>query len=264
MEYMQKRKSGESEAIQILQNLGIEIDNSYYDDNSKRSMPDIRCKDGRKIEVTHTSHNNLLPKGISKFDRVKPGEDGTTYFQRRIKIETECSRAYERYSHSDYEKDYMCKLTPAGVEQYRKDIKLLKEHWGYDVTEWDIDKRYSEFKCDHPTIVFSTKKILREIIEDKAEKYPEGDVDLFIFVAEEEFYLLKKLLSQVNWNGCATGFLNRMQNSPFKRIYVCEWLFTRQEYNTDNPQLIIFKMCDDAITIEPHNICEAKDLENES
>ena len=69
---MLKRKKGEQEAITILENLGIEIDTSYHDDNSQQSMPDIRCKGGRYIEVTHTFHNNAIPKGIRKFDQLQP------------------------------------------------------------------------------------------------------------------------------------------------------------------------------------------------
>ena len=88
---MLKRKKGEQEAITILENLGIEIDRSYYDDNSQQSMPDIRCKDGRYIEITHTFHNNAIPKGISKFDQLQPGETWSGYTQRRMDVEIECS-----------------------------------------------------------------------------------------------------------------------------------------------------------------------------
>lgn len=58
---MLKRKKGEQKAITILENLGIEIDRNYHDDNSQQSMPDIRCINGRYIEVTHTLHNNSIP-----------------------------------------------------------------------------------------------------------------------------------------------------------------------------------------------------------
>ena len=90
------------------------------------------------------------------------------------------------------------------------------------------------------TIHFSAENILREISKDKGEKYPDGDVDLFIFVTDEEFRLMKELIPQRTWNGTASGFLNQILKSPFPKIYVCEWCFERQEYNTDNPQLIIF------------------------
>jgi hypothetical protein len=90
---MQWRKKGESEAIIILENIGIEIDRDYYDDNSHKSMPDIRCKDGRYIEVTHTLHNNAIPTTLSRFDRLQPGEDWSEYTQRHLDAEIECSQA---------------------------------------------------------------------------------------------------------------------------------------------------------------------------
>lgn len=142
---MQWRKKGESEAIIILENIGIEIDRDYYDDNSHKSMPDIRCKDGRYIEVTHTLHNNAIPTTLSRFDRLQPGEDWSEYTQRHLDAEIECSQALDRIHNSDYEKDDMWRLTPTGQAQFKKDVKLLKEHMGCDITEMDFDKRNSEF-----------------------------------------------------------------------------------------------------------------------
>lgn len=55
---MPGRKKSELEAITILESIGIQVDRNYYDDNSHKSMPNIRCKDGRYIEITHTFHNN--------------------------------------------------------------------------------------------------------------------------------------------------------------------------------------------------------------
>ena len=244
-----KRKQGEKEAITILKNLGIEVDKSYYDDNSQHSMPDVRCKNGRYIEITHTFHNNAIFKGISKFNRLQPGEDWSGYTQRRLDIGTECSHAFKRVYNCD-EKDNRWKLTPEGQAQFKKDIKLLKNHMGYDAAEIDFAKRFTEFKCDHPAIHFSTDNILREITKDKGQKYPDGNVDLFLFVTEEEFRLMKELIPQRTWNGAASGFLNQILKSPFPKIYVCEWYFEKQEYNTNNPQLIMFYKYGDGLKWE--------------
>lgn len=261
---MLKRKKGEQEAITILENLGIEIDRSYYDDNSQQSMPDIRCKDGRYIEITHTFHNNAIPKGISKFDQLQPGETWSGYTQRRMDVEIECSLALDRIHKIDYEEDGKSKLTPAGQAQFIKDAKFLKEHLGYDVMEMDFDKRFSEFKCNHSTIQFSTDNILREITKDKGKKYPGGDVELFIFATDEEFRLMKELIPQRTWNGTASGFLNQILKSPFQKIYICEWCFERQEYNTDNPQLIIFYKYGDGLKWECHNLRSTEETEMDS
>lgn len=251
---MLERKKGEQEAITILEKLGIEVDKGYYDDNSHKSMPDVKCKDGRYIEITHTFHNNAIPKRISKFDRLQPGEDWSGYTQRHLDVEIECNHALKRIHNLDYEKDDMWKLTTEGQAQFKKDAKLLKEHMGYDVTEMDFANQFSEFKCDHPTIHFSTDNILREITKDKGQKYPNGDVELFIFATDEEFRLMKELIPQRTWNGTASGFLNQILKSPFQKIYICEWCFERQEYNTDNPQLIIFYMYGEGLKWECHNL----------
>lgn len=261
---MPGRKQGELEAITILEGIGIQVDRDYFDDNSHKSMPDIRCKDGHYIEITHTFHNNAIPKGISKFDRLQPGEDWSGYNQRHLDVEIECSHALKRIHNLDYEKDDKWKLTPKGQAQFKKDAKLLKEHMGYDVTQMDFARRFSEFKCDHPTIRFSTDNILREITKDKGKKYPNGDVDLFVFVTDEEFRLMKELILQRAWNGTASGFLNQILKSPFHKIYVCEWCFERQEYNTDNPQLIIFYKYGESLRWECHNLRSTEETEMET
>lgn len=53
-------KKRETEAMQILELKGIEFDKSYCDNNSKNSRPDLRYKNGRFLEVTHTHHNNSI------------------------------------------------------------------------------------------------------------------------------------------------------------------------------------------------------------
>lgn len=60
---------------------------------------------------------------------------------------------------------------------------------GYDYTEMDLNKRHSEFKCDNPTISFSTDNILAEITKDKGPKYINSNTDLFVFVTAEEYRL---------------------------------------------------------------------------
>ena len=112
------RKKGEQEAITILEKLGIEIDKSYYDDNSHKNMPDVRCVDGQYIEVTHTLHNNVLKTGVSNYYMLQPGEDWGDYIQRHAKVEKECSIALNRIHKMDYEKAELFRLSEAGKVQY--------------------------------------------------------------------------------------------------------------------------------------------------
>lgn len=130
--------------------------------------------------------------------------------------------------------------------------------------EMDFTKQLSEFKCDRPMIQFSTGNILREITKDKGIKYPNGDVDLFIFTTVEEFRLMKELIPQWTWNGAASGFLNQILKSPFPKIYVCEWCFEKQLYNTDNPQLIVFYKHGDGLKLECHNLNSTEKTEMET
>ncbi len=258
---MPGRKQGELEAITILESIGIQVDRDYLDDNSHKSMPDVRCKDGRYIEVTHTHHNNAIFSRISKFDQIQNGESFGDSIRRRLEVEIECSDALDRVHKFNYEKEFVGRSSPEGLTQFMRDAKLLKEHLGYDVIEMDFAKQHSEFKCDRPTIHFSTDNILREITKDKGKKYPDGDVDLFVFATDEEFRLMEELIPQWRWNGTASGFLNQILKSPFLKIYVCEWCFERQEYNTDNPQLIVFCKYEEGLKWECHNLRSAEETE---
>ena len=93
---MYKRKKGESEAIAILKSIGIDIDECYSDDNSQANMPDIRCKDGHHIEVTHTFHDDSIPTSLRKYNQLHSGETWQDYNERHIRTEQECSEALHR------------------------------------------------------------------------------------------------------------------------------------------------------------------------
>ncbi len=238
---MSKRKKGENEAVIILESIGIKIDKNYLDDNSRASMPDLKCENGRYIEVTHTKHNNFLFMGINKYDQIKPGENGNEWIQRYLDKERECSEAIDRTEKLDYDCDEDGNFTDKAKEQYQKDCKLLKSHIGYDPTETNSQKQFSEFKCDRPIICFSADNIINEINDDKGRKQYIVDTDLFIFATEQEFDTMKKLISERSWNGAACEFLNRILCSKFNVIFVCSWNIENQEYNISNPQIIRFE-----------------------
>ena len=249
MKRAQNRKNGELEAITILEKMGIKVDADYFDDNSCKSMPDIRCENGHYIEVTHTYHNFQAQPKVSRSDKLKPGEDWSNYTKRLLNEEIKSSQALDRIRNGAYKKDPAGNLTQAGQSDFKKDAKLLKKHLGYDVTEMKLSKQYSEFKCDHPTIHFSTDNILREIVEDKGKKYTNGSVDLFIFATDEEFQLMRELIPQFNWNETARSFLNQILKSPFPVIYVCAWCLELQKYNTDNPEIVVFSKTGNTLNI---------------
>lgn len=232
------RKKGENEAIQILKTLGIQMDENYCDDNSSPGMPDLRYADGRGMEVTHTRHNNAIFTGLSKYNQLRPGEDWHDLMERHMKVEAECREAYDRWHEADYARGEDGDFTDESRRLFESDCKLLKKHWGYD--PHDITKCSSEFGCDRPSITYSTDNIIREIIEDKGKRHPSGETDLFLFVADQEYDLMKELIPQVYRNGYAAAFLHQIYDSPFPVIYVCAWDIVRQKYNVVNPRMTKF------------------------
>lgn len=235
-----KKKKGEQQAVEILKTLGIVVDENYCDDNSCESMPDLKCLDGRYIEVTHTKHNNYYQEHYNRYIRRQLDGNASFWMKKNLETEIKCSEALERFFASEYESFENGSLTDEGKNQYEKDCGLLKKHMGFDPSESDDSKRNSEFNCDIPNILFSTDNILQEIVEDKAKKHDSGASDLFLFVAEEEYELLKELISRIGWDKSAGEFLQHIFNSPFQTIYICAWNFFDQEYNTVNPHMIRF------------------------
>ena len=234
-------KDGEIEAKQILESIGIKFDDRYHDDNSRNSMPDFKYLDiDRFIEVTHTKHNNDYFLHSNKFHKLKPGENFGAYNRRIIEIGDNCSRAFDRICNCDYVRGENGDLTPKSKEQYKKDCKLLKEHLGYDVTEFDYNKKFSEFNCDIPSFHFSIDNILREIVDDKGKKYLSGNTDLFIFAAIEEYRHLYDAINQNGFYKFIRFSLTPILKSPFHIIYVCAWDLHRQQYIIKDPQIIKF------------------------
>ena len=226
-------KQGEKEAKLILSRLGFSFDPSYYDDNSKQSMPDLKTLDGRYIEVTHTKHNNNVTK-CNKFSMLSAEEQLS-------KIE-EAQSAYNRICHKDYETDDTGSLTQSAISQHEKDVKLKESHYGFINNE-----KSTEFKCDLPVIEYSVDNILREIVDDKGSKYKNGKTDLFVFVTEDEYRIFKQLLSEKEWNCTFSEFEKSINKAPFKTIFICCWKFETQQYITDNSALTRIKKLDNGV-----------------
>ncbi len=239
---MCERKYSEDCALKILSSLGIQMNLNYYDNNSKESMPDLQYICGRYVEVTHTLHNNRLKmgyEGLTNYQKAQLNDNSKDHFRKLCREEEKIGNALDRVFSMDYERNGLS-FTEKGIQQYRDDCKFLKERKGYDLTETDLEKRYSEFNCDCPTIVHSPYNILREITKDKGPKHSSGNTDLFVFVTEDEFRLLKEFVSEWRWNRSASGYLQQILDSPFPTIYICEWDFDNQKYNTTNPRIVMF------------------------
>ena len=221
-------KKGEQEAKTILHNKGAVFDENYCDDNSQNSMPDLRLANGRFIEVTHTQHNNGIVMGLNDFQR-KSVED-------QMSIMSKARASYERIMSLDYPM-HEGKITLEGRTALDEDVKIVKNHFGLDVSDLT---RKTEFNCDLPIIEHSVDNIIRAI-SSKAQKYPNGDTDLFVFITDGEFECLYDLLETKARNGYSEHYMKRMLFSPFQVIYLCVWDFINQEYITKDPILYCFK-----------------------
>lgn len=218
-------KQGENEAIEILKKIGIS-DITMNDDNSNQSMPDLKCGNGRFIEVTHTKHiHNIFDNKYSDLcinEKVEKSENVCNAYGRIMK------------------KDYQMNSDKSMRKLIKKDINIVKEYYGIDVTRGQT----SEFKCDFPIIEHSIDNIFNEIINDKGNKYKnQKDVDLFVFITDEEYSIFSEIESERVYNSAYENFTKQILASPFDTIYLCKWDFESQKYFIDDPTLIILRKC---------------------
>lgn len=228
------RKVGENEAMQILQKKGYTFDEAHTDDGKGKSVPDLKFSNGRFLEVTHTNHNNSIP--------IRPNSFSKKSIDEQLKIITAAKEAYDRIQNADYELNDRGDLTEKGLNDYHHDAVLVKSHYGYDCTVWEFNKRFSEFKCDTPIIEMTSDNILREICDDKGKKHKGSDTDLFIFVLDGEMDSFKHLIKTHLYNSASDLFFKSIINSPFRRIFLCEWDFCHQRYNIENPELFLLEV----------------------
>ena len=220
-------KQGEEKAKLILERKGIAFDETHQDDGSKHSLPDLKyLGEDRYLEVTHTYHNNAIVTKINRFHRKSTAK--------QLEIMEKARNAYDRIHEGCYPK------TEEGMAQYKRDLKLVKSHMGYDPTKWNLGEKFSEFDCDAPIIECSTDNTLRKVHE-KGEKHKSGNTDLFIFVLEDEFEAMMYILRSGPINSAYTAFVNSILCSPFPVIYVCVWNWEAQTYDTEDPLIMKFE-----------------------
>ena len=217
-------KQGEQEAKQILQLKGFEFDNTYCDDNSKPSMPDLRFKNGRYLEVTHTRHNHGNITHLNKFHQKT--------IEEQFSIMENAKAAYDRIKTKDYPHT-LNGLTDKGLEKFKQDRNLVKAHYGLDVSNGTTSE-----DCDIPIIESSANNIICEITKDKAQKHPNGNTDLFVFILEDEYDCFCELIKSKHYNTYYDTFIRSVIKSPFKLVFLCVWDFESQTYNINNPDLI--------------------------
>lgn len=220
-------KQGELEAKMILERKGITFDETHHDDGSKHSLPDLKyLGEDRYLEVTHTLHNNKIA--------MEPNDYYMKSTSEQQEIEEKAFAAYDRIRHIGYPN------TEDGKAQYKRDLKLVKSHYGYDPTKIDFSEQFSEFKCDRPTIECDPDNIIREV-RSKGKTHNSGNTDLFIFVLEDEFEAMMYILRSGPINSACTAFVNCILRSPFPVVYVCAWNWETQTYEIDSPLIMKFE-----------------------
>ena len=213
-------KKGELEAKEILELMGIQL--SHNDDNSERNIPDFKFVDTDEcLEVTHTKHNYNCNNTI--FEK----KIQTMNNKELCKAYNDPCLAYDRL-----------KEKPKDISQYKKDVKTVKEHYGYDAI--NPNNSDSKNRVNIRTFEYSVDNII-DAIKMKNEKHkPKDNISLFCFVTEDEFNLLNKLMEQ-DWNGERQKFLKQIDQTVFKKIFICKFYFNycEIEYDTKNPELIV-------------------------
>ena len=217
---MSDRKSGEDEAKIILENKGFVFNSDYSDKGIEHSKPDLQYSNGRFLEVTHTEHNNKVIQSYTNYDMK-------TSLDKKYKDEIYCHEAYKRLISNDYSN------TEEGLDKREKEKKFLKNHIGYDIEKGV----FSEFNCDRIAVSYSIDNI-KDVINKKSGKHNGKDIDLFIFVAEDEYRILNELL---NGKISDNGFENCIINSSFKNIFVCSWNIEENKYEVNKPKLLQIK-----------------------
>ena len=233
------RKQGEDEALQILKTKGIEFNEDHFDKGQAgHSLPDLQYADGRYLEVTHTLHDNKLSDPLSrKFSHFPTNKQN--------EIINGVTEALTRIRNRDYptESGIMGALTEEGLEQFSRDKELVDQHFGkYD----ELTGKRSEFKCNMPIVEHSSDNILREI-KEKSDKYSGIDIDLFIFVTQEEFESMMHLIETQKYNASYSSFMQTIYNSPFKTVYVCIWMFEEQLHVVNNPTIMEYWKADNKL-----------------
>lgn len=235
-------KKGEKEAREILERKGIKFDNSYYDDNVGESKADLRYENGRFLEVTHTRHNNSIYYSPNKFSKKQLNE--------KMQLLHKVNNAYDRIKKLDYIKSDG-KITADGVKKFKADCQLIKNYSGCNVSSTGVE--YDEFKCDAPTMQYSADNIIKEIIDDKAPKYPNGGTDLFIFVTEEEYGIFDEMLKETSCNRYSENCINKIIKSPFQNIYICIWDNRNNRYEINTPVMMKLTKNKDLIEVKVYD-----------
>lgn len=214
-------KKTEKIAKTILEKRGKVFDDTYFDDGSSESMPDLKYANGRFVEITQTNHNNGL---------FCDDEDTEKTYKKEMKRQEVLDKldlgAYRRHKTNDY---------PDGCgHSCSSDEKILKEAYGWNK---DTQTFGSEFGSLLPVVEYSVDNILK-VIKRKHKKHEDKDIELFVFVAEEEFDMFEEVNKNSQWSSMDKNFLEEIYDTCFKKIYLSVYNLEKQDYTYNKDKFI--------------------------
>ena len=213
-------KTGEAEAKAILENVvALKFDSTHNDDGAGYRKPDLLTLDGLYVEVTHTHHSH------SRYTSRRPKRPVYLYtYSDRVQ------NAIHRHYRQSYERDKLGTMTDNGRQLYVQDVQLLQAVFGAGGKDDDT--------CHKSSCVYGVYNVLREIRDDKGNKYKDfpHSLGLFVFITEDEMSLLLEELKTDN-----KKFEGYIPWDVFETVYLCQWDFSSLTYETEKPVLI--EMC---------------------
>ena len=196
---MIKRKQGENEALEILENIGIEMDEEYTDDNSRPKMPDLRYKDGRFIEVTHTRYNTefiqrLRNQGCKAVENDKAFSSEECN-QSDCPIIKQCTDAILREIIDDKGKKYPYGDTDlflfVTTEEYRNMLNLMPQwKWNGEANIFLYDIEKSPFQTIY-VCEWDFKNLIYNTVDPKMTRFYRNDGTL-----QWQYYRHKELFCE--------------------------------------------------------------------
>lgn len=95
----------------------------------------------------------------------------------------------------------------------------------------------SEFGSLLPVVEYSVDNILK-VIKRKHKKHKDKDIELFVFVAEEEFDMFEEVNKNSQWSSMDKNFLEEIYDTCFKKIYLSVYNLEKQDYTYSEDKFI--------------------------
>lgn len=263
-----KYKSGELEAIELLQKYGLKFDLEYTD-KGKQNMPDLLLCDGNYIEVTHTDHyihndgfyrtpsnNKYFKENKELFKGIEVHNYNRNTLE-SLKRQIINSKAYNLV---DIPKEFFDRNDKFDNFKYYEKIinninslpEEIKNNNYFEIDELEfLLARYYTFVFDGGhSEEYSERTILSKLREKqkKKENYKvESNIDCFIWLFDSEFRIVESYYETRRFNASYDCFIKNLSNLGFDNIYFGKYDFYEQNYDMNS--LFKFKLINRELTL---------------